>query len=104
MLHLKIIYVVTTQLSLTKKINVVLCLKTVFYTVEPLITDPPRYGHPLYNGRMLGTDRYSHISSACIFILRDTDIANGQASELRTTDLLPNGDNYYKFASDGRTT
>ena len=30
MLHLKIIYVVTTQLSLTKKINVVLCLKTVF--------------------------------------------------------------------------
>ena len=40
----------------------VLCVRV--YTVEPPITDPPRYGHPPYNGRMVGTDRYSHINSA----------------------------------------
>ena len=32
-------------------------------TVEPPITDSLRYRHPLYNGHMLGTDRYCHINS-----------------------------------------
>ena len=44
-----------------------------------------RESNPPYNGHMVGTDCYSQ----CIFTLRDTDIANGQASELRTTDSLP---------------
>ena len=32
-------------------------------TVEPPITDSLRYRHSLYNGHMLGTDRYCHINS-----------------------------------------
>ena len=35
-----------------------------YSAMEPPITDPPSYGHPPYNGRMVGTDRYSHINSA----------------------------------------
>ena len=43
-----------------------LCLQSnsTLYTVEPPITDPPRYSIQVIQRRMLGTDRYSHINSA----------------------------------------
>ena len=82
--------------------------------MEPPITDSRRYGYNLYNGRVLGKDRYSYTKSVllpsevrtlsiqrtcawqgslfpykeCIFTLQNTDIAIGQTSELRTVEPL----------------
>ena len=59
-------------------------------TVEPPITDPPSNGHPPYNGRMVGTDRYSHINSAFLpseirTSLTDKPLNYGRRTRSRTS-------------------